>query len=308
MKVVAQDNVKRKLWQVGIEPIDSYGKIDKGIGMMKGDLIAFAGEGDPRRLPSGAVAGKVLLTDPTAETGWVLGSAGGNPTITIKNGESGQVLAGRVVALNYGTTVPTFVLATTNVNRPLYITSDDSGAGESVECYGIPGTIVPVLCEGTVAVGNKIAITSTGYCGKATNSSKNVIGVALTAKTVSAGYDIVKVLLLGTGGIYTGDIPESEDPFETFTGTTLTLKDKYEHRNNSTVSSLTITLPSAPSDMFHATVSFSADANFTGVVFKQNNATYAIKNVGHALTKKSVRYNLGVWWDGVYFWCSTKTA
>lgn len=307
-KLVAQDNVKRKLWQIGIEPIDSYGKIDLNIGLRKGDLIVFAGPGDPRRFSSGSVAGKVMITDPNAPLGWVLGSPGGNPTVTIKNASNAQVIAGRAVAITYSATEPSFVLATNASTTPLYITADDSGAGDSVECYGVNGTIVPVLCEGTVAVGNYVAVTSTGYCGKATSASNNIIGIALTKKTTADGYALVKVLLTGAGGIENTSGQETGDKLTTFSGTSLTVQDEYEHRNNTAIGALTITLPASPSAMFYCTVSFTANASFTGVKFKKGTENYTIKNVGHALTKKGVRYNLAIWWDGVYYWCSTKTA
>lgn len=305
MKLVAQDNVKKKLWQVGIEPIDNYGSIDADIGARKGDLIIFAGPGDPRRFSSGSVAGKVLITDPSMPLGWVLGSAGSNPTVTLRNSTTGQVLAGRVVAINTGRTLPSFKLATVNSTTPLYITADDSGAEDAVECYGIPGSIVNVLCEGTVAVGDTIAVTSQGYCGKASSASQRLVGFAVGKKDTASGYAMVKVILTGTGG---SSNVITEDSFVTFSGTTVTLTEKCEHRNNTAIGSLEITLPASPSNMFYATVSFTANASFTGVTFKKGSATYAIKNKGDALTKKGVRYNLAIWWDGVYYWCSTKAA
>ena len=307
MKLIAQDNVKRKLWQVGIEPIDSYGKIPAGLGMMKGDLIVFAGPGDPRRFPAGSVGGKVLTTDPSMPLGWVLASPGANPTMSLRNATGGQVIAGQVLAITTGRTLPSFVLGKNSSTTPLFIAAEDSGAEDPTECYGLIGSIVPVLCEGTVAVGDTIAITSTGYCGKATAASNNIIGFAVGKKEEASGYATVKCVLTGTGGINIASNPDI-DRVTTFTSSPLTLQDKFEHRRTAAMSALEIILPANPSDLFYATVSVNASSSFTGFTFKRNGSTYNIKLIGHALDKKSVRYNLAIWWDGSYFWCSSKAA
>jgi hypothetical protein len=48
--------------------MQSIRKIPALVGLTKGDIIVFAGEGDYRRLPVGT-AGQVLTADPTAELG-----------------------------------------------------------------------------------------------------------------------------------------------------------------------------------------------------------------------------------------------
>ena len=47
------------------------------LGIAKGDLIVFRGEGDAVRFSAGTSAGKVMTTDPTSETGWILSDGGG---------------------------------------------------------------------------------------------------------------------------------------------------------------------------------------------------------------------------------------
>lgn len=304
MKLIAQDNIKKKIWEVGIEPIDNYGSISASIGLMKGDLIIYAGDGDPRRFSPGSVAGKVIMTDPTADLGWVLSDPGGIPTTQLRNVSGGQIAAGRVVMLTYSSNIPSFVLATVDGTAPLFITAESSGNSDVIGCYGTPGMVVPVLCEGTIARGNGIKVTSTGIGGKA-GSVPGAIGIALEARS-GTGSSLIKVLLTGTGG---KEQENTGDMIKTWSGQALTVTDGYEHRSrNSHNNALVITLPNDPAPLFRCTVSFYASGSFAGITFKKGTAAYTVKHVGHALNKKSVQYNLAIWWDGLYYWCSAKAA
>ena len=304
MKLTAQDNIQKKTWEVGIEPIDTYGSINASLGMMKGDLIIYAGDGDPRRFSAGSTAGKVIMTDPTSTLGWVLSDPGGVPTVQLKNDTGGQVAAGRVVMLKYSSNTPSFDLATVSGTQPLYITAEDSGHGDTIGCYGLPGMIVPVMCTGTFNRGDGIKVTKVGVGGKS-SASPGTIGIAVQAKSSTVD-ELIKVLLTGTGAM--SSITGNEDKVITFSGTSLTASNDYEHRNGSAINSLAITLPASPTPLFRCTVSFSSGSSFSGVTFKKGTASYTVKNVGHALNKKSVRYNLSIWWDGAFYWCSTKAV
>ncbi len=93
-----------------------------------------------------------------------------------------------------------------------------------------------------------------------------------------------------------------------FSGTSLAVKNDIDHRNNTAIGSLVITLPASPNDTFISGVCFTANASFTGVTFQRNNESYSPKLQGTPLTLKSVRYNLTIWWDGAYFWCNSEAA
>ena len=58
----------KKIFSVEVESMQSIRKIPALVGLTKGDIIVFAGEGDYRRLSVGT-AGQVLTADPTAELG-----------------------------------------------------------------------------------------------------------------------------------------------------------------------------------------------------------------------------------------------
>ena len=163
------------------------------IGLEKGDLIVFRGEGDPVRLPADSAAGKMLVTDPTSETGWTLVNAPDTLPAEFENGSSSTLNAGMIVKVNSSGKI---VRAGNKTYGQLYIVADDVFVGETVTCYGVPGTVANVLCSsGAVAIGDKITIASTsGYGCKKTNNERE-IGIALEAKA-SGSTGLVKVRLL----------------------------------------------------------------------------------------------------------------
>ena len=60
--------VVQQVFQNVIDDDNPTSSIPMSIGMMKGDIIVFRGEGDPVRLPVGT-AGQVLTVDPSSELG-----------------------------------------------------------------------------------------------------------------------------------------------------------------------------------------------------------------------------------------------
>ena len=60
--------VVQQVFQNVIDDDNPTSSIPMSIGMMKGDIIVFRGEGDPVRLPVGT-AGQVLTVDPDSELG-----------------------------------------------------------------------------------------------------------------------------------------------------------------------------------------------------------------------------------------------
>lgn len=92
-----------------------------------------------------------------------------------------------------------------------------------------------------------------------------------------------------------------------FSGTSLTVANDWEYRNDTEIGSLAIELPASPSNVFICGVCFTASSSFTGVTFTQGGNAYTVKTTD-GLNFKSVRYNMVIWWDGSYFWCSARAV
>ena len=60
--------VIQEINQVVPDEGNTNNSVPMGIGLMKGDILVYAGEGDIRRLPVGTVD-QVLVADPTSELG-----------------------------------------------------------------------------------------------------------------------------------------------------------------------------------------------------------------------------------------------
>ena len=170
------------------------------IGLAKGDIIVFRGEGDPVRFSSGNSSGKVLTTDPTTETGWVLGDGGGggsgdSDVVTLHNSTGGIVVTGTVVKIDSGIN---FAKAQAGDNDALFVISEDVGDEEDVTCYSIPNTTCLVRCDtGAVSIGDSLTISSTaGVLTKRTDTTDREVAVAMTAKA-SGNSGTVKALLSG---------------------------------------------------------------------------------------------------------------
>lgn len=204
MKLIVREHVSRiiepirKIYNVSIDPIDTYGKISQDIGIRKGDLIIYRGAGDPVRFGAGNAAGKVLTTAPDEESGWTLSDAGSGTSaalVTLTNGAGVAVAAGTVVRLDNG---GIFVKAEAGDLVPLYVSSDDCASGETVRCYGVRGTICYVLCTAAaVAAGDDLILSDTpGLLAAASDLGDRVVAVALSAKE-SGETGLVKALLRG---------------------------------------------------------------------------------------------------------------
>lgn len=189
-----------KEYRVEIDSTNPHYYLPANIGLAKGDLIVFKGESDPGRFSAGAVADKVMVTDPTSDTGWVLKAYGGGggggsdtQTITLVNNTGSTISAGTIVTLDEDGGEREIRKAT-NADTVLFITSDDSATGEDVECYAFPNTICNVLCaDETIDVGDNIGVSSTSGIGTAAGNA--LVGIALTGKTAGAGITAIKVLI-----------------------------------------------------------------------------------------------------------------
>ena len=177
---------------------DGNNSIPDSIGLAKGDIIVFRGEGDPVRFSAGTAVGKVMMTDPTSETGWVLGDGGGggetsSATVVLHNSTGGIILAGTVVKINSGVN---FTKAVAGDDDALFVVSDEVSDEEDVECYSIRNTVCLVRCDTeAVAIGDSLTISSTnGILTKRTDTTDREVAVALTAKASGNG-GTVKALL-----------------------------------------------------------------------------------------------------------------
>ena len=186
MKLIVREHIiaiaepVKKVFNVTIDAINAYGKIPASIGMKKGDLIVFRGEGDPVRLAAGNVDGRILVTDHTSETGWSIvpnSSASGN-SVSLNNITGTLVKGGTVVKISSG---HEFVKATSADTSMLFVTADDCPAGEDVVCYGVANTICSVMCSAAaVTVGDELGVSATD--GIAETVQNNGFAKALTAK------------------------------------------------------------------------------------------------------------------------------
>ena len=212
MKVVVQEKVNKiitpeqKIFNVVVDLLISRNTIPENIGLMKGDLIVYRGAGDPVRFSAGNAAGKTMLTDPTSETGWVLGNAseGTGATVTLRNISGEMISAGTIVKISTGTN---FVKAEKGDTVSLFVVSENCEDDTEVSCYAVSNTVCLVRCtSGAVNVGARLTISSTdGLCESTTDVSDRLVGIALTAKD-NTSIGVVKALLLEIGRMeHTGD-------------------------------------------------------------------------------------------------------
>lgn len=218
-------NVEKYEYRVEIDVHNPNYYLSADMGQAKGDLIVFQDAGAPTRLSAGSAADKVLVTDPTSDTGWTMkaynaggGGGGGGETalITLKNESGATIDAGTVVTFDEEGGEREIRKATSVDEDNLFITSDDVETGEEVDCYAYPNTICNVMCdEEAVAVGDHICVGTTAGLGTAGEFA--TIGLALTAK--AAGLNgLVKVLLMNyERHRYTVSTVDLEDGVSTLT-------------------------------------------------------------------------------------------
>ena len=205
MKVVVQEKVNKiitpeqKIFNVVVDLLNSRNTIPEDIGLMKGDIIVYRGAGDPVRFSAGNAAGKTLLTDPTSETGWVLGNAseGTGATVTLRNVSGEMISAGTIVKITTGTN---FVKAEKGDTVSLFIVSENCEDDTEVSCYAVSNTVCFIRCtSGAVNVGARLTISATdGLCESTADVSDRLVGIALTAKD-NTSIGVVKALLLEIG-------------------------------------------------------------------------------------------------------------
>ena len=74
MKLIVKEHVSAvvqpvvKTYHITVEAIDSINRIPRAIGLQKGDILVYQGQGVVKRLPVGT-NGQVLTADDTAELG-----------------------------------------------------------------------------------------------------------------------------------------------------------------------------------------------------------------------------------------------
>ena len=213
MKVIVREKVNAiatpeiKTFNITVDAI-KRDAIPGSIGLMKGDLIIFRGNGDPVRFPSGGVNGKILVTDNTTETGWALetnGSGSGNGVL-LTNVTGDIVETGTVVKIQSDLE---FIKAT-SADELLFVVSEDCAAGEDVLCYNQANTVCSILCTSdAVSVNDKLAVSSTD--GLAESTAGDGFAIALSAKA-SGSTGLVDAILIQngflplTGGTLTGDV------------------------------------------------------------------------------------------------------
>lgn len=215
MKLIVREHIiaiaepVKKVFNVTIDAINAYGKIPASIGIKKGDLIVFRGEGDPVRLPAGNVNGRILVTDDTTETGWAIipNSSSSGSSVTLNNITGTLVKGGTVVKIQSDYD---FVKATSADTSTLFVTGDDCPAGVDVVCYGVANTICSVLCtEDEVAIGDQLGVSSTD--GLAHTVSGNGFAKALTAKEAGSTGTVEAIIMQNgflplDGGTISGDL------------------------------------------------------------------------------------------------------
>lgn len=203
MKVIVQEKVnaivtpEEKVFHVVVDSISRHNAIPGSIGLMKGDMIVFRGEGDPVRFASGNSAGKVMLTDPTSPVGWVLGnpSEGAVVVATLHNNTGEFIHTGTVVKIDSG---EDFIKASASDDDNLFITAEDCNEDDTVDCYGITNSVCLILCTAdAVSIGDVLTISSTdGLCKTSISSTDRIIAIALSDKA-SGSAGTVKALLTG---------------------------------------------------------------------------------------------------------------
>lgn len=215
MKLIVREHITavaepiKKVFNVTIDAVNNFGKIPMSIGIKKGDLIIFRGEGDPIRVPAGTVAGRILVTDPDSECGWSIvpnGSSSGS-SVTLHNTTGVLVKGGTVVKISGDFD---FVKATAADTAMLFVTAEDCAADTDVICYGVANTICSVLCnEDEVAIGDQLGVSSTD--GLAHTVSGNGFAKALTAKESGSTGTVEAIIMQNgflplEGGTISGDL------------------------------------------------------------------------------------------------------
>ena len=103
-------------------------------------------------------------------------------------------------------------------------------------------------------------------------------------------------------------LPGDESLVAPFSGTSVTVKNDREHRNNTAIANLTINLPANPLPTFITGVCFKTGASFSGVTFRKGSSAHNPKVTGDTLTMLNKKYNLVIWWDGEFYNVASKAV
>ena len=171
--------VQETVYHVIIDEGNPFSALPASMGMQKGDLITFKGEGNPVRLPVGG-AGKFLVSDPATETGLKYANITDmaiSGTAELKNNTGAMITAGTVVKGTTGSALDPYmymIKATDHDAGQLYILSDDCATGDTISCYYAPGSVIYVLCDTEeVEIGDALAVSGTaGICTPLGNRSR----------------------------------------------------------------------------------------------------------------------------------------
>ena len=219
MKLIVKEHINKiakptiKKYTVSIDAVNNYNKIPRSIFAVKGDLIVGRGAGDPVRFPVGA-NGKALIADSSTPTGLAWGdvaSGGGGATVEIYNQTGATINAGTVVCAVPYIGLDDFVglemyKAQKYSAGPYYVLSDDCANNSTVQCYCVPDTVCPVLCDtNAVSQGDLLAVSANGQCHSLTSVlgpdghplGRPTVGLALEDKA-SGSVGTVKVKLVAS--------------------------------------------------------------------------------------------------------------
>lgn len=164
--------------------------------------------------------------------------------------------------------------------------------------YGNPPTMVIAVKTGTPAA-NPLIPKPTQNAGDVWEIPLATINIAANAVTIAEGDVIDNRCVYILSGV----------SVHKFSGASFTARNNWESRSTSSfLNSLMIILPDTPSDIWQTSVVFTSGSSFSGVTFQRNGSTYTPKLQGVSLNVASKRYNLVIWWDGQYFWCSAGAA
>lgn len=215
MRVIVREKVnaiatpETKVYHVSVDTISNRDAIPSTIGLAKGDMIVFRGNGDPVRFPTENINGRIMVTDNTSDTGWSLipNSSGSGSTVTLTNATGDLVLAGTVVKIQSDYD---FIKATSADTSMLFVTADNCDPNDDVACYSTVNAVCSILCTSdAVSVNDKLAVSSTD--GLAESTAGDGFAIALSAKA-SGSTGLVDAILIQngflplTGGTLSGNL------------------------------------------------------------------------------------------------------
>lgn len=163
--------------------------------------------------------------------------------------------------------------------------------------YGNPSSMVIAVKTGNPTVTPAVPAV-TQIAGDVWETPLAEVHVSANAVTISADDITDRRFVYKPGGV--GAIA--------FSGTSLSVENDWEYRNNDAIASFAIALPDNPSDIWCCSVVFTSASSFSGITFTKGGSAYTPKIQGVSLNLASKRYNLTLFWDGSYYWCNIEAA